>query len=267
MTSKDNATWSWSMPLTLPMAWDLTFTLEPRFVMDSRLLVGYVHTGRAQAVDCHHLIDSYTGCSFPLTESAALRIGDDTLEVSSWGFYAMNGVESADLSQAFLGPFAVKYTVENKKKSIFSVHDGDGDHIVVSTYKDWVNIKIFPTELDYQTSQGLLGEFPSGVMLARNGTTVFTKEEANEFGNEWQVTADEPMLFMLEDREPQLRNGQKCIMPSTTASAEQRRLGEAISEEAAKEACAHHVEADQFENCVYDVMASGDLDMAMAGAF
>jgi hypothetical protein len=207
-----------------------------------------------------------TFSSANMAESAAVKIGDDILEVSSWGVYTMNGVTAADFAQAQLGPFTVAYTVENKNKAVFLIQDGDEDHIEVSTFKDWVNVKIRSTQENYGTSSGLMGEFETGRMMARNGTTVFTKSETNEFGNEWQVTPDEPKLFIVEDREPQSTKGQKCIMPSSTADS--RRLGETIAVEAAKEACAHYGnKVDLFQMCVYDVMASGDLEMAMSGVY
>ena len=54
------------------------------------------------------------------------------------------------------------------------------------------------------------------------------------------------------------------MMPSPKATG-QRRLGEIIVREAAEEACGHLSEA-AFDNCVFDVMAIGDLDIANAGA-
>jgi hypothetical protein len=204
--------------------------------------------------------------TFDATESAAVRIGDDVLQVSSWGEFAMNGVVSADLTQARLGPFTVAYTVMNKKKSVFLIQNGDDDHIEVSNFKEWVNVKVFATEENYGTSSGLMGEFGTGRMMARNGSMVFTMAESNEFGNEWQVTPHEPKLFLVEDRDPQSKDGNKCIMPSVTA--DQRRLGETIAQEDAMEACADYREkVDLFEMCVYDVLASGDLEMAMSGVY
>ena len=64
------------------------------------------------------------------------------------------------------------------------------------------------------------------------------------------------------DREPQFPT--KCTMPGPTK--ESRRLGESIAEEAAAEACGHY-DGAEMDMCIYDVMASGDLELAQAGAF
>ena len=55
-------------------------------------------------------------------------------------------------------------------------------------------------------------------------------------------------------------------MPSNDASAERRRLGETVYLEAAVAAC-EAVDAIHKENCVYDVVATGDLEIAHAGVF
>jgi hypothetical protein len=55
------------------------------------------------------------------------------------------------------------------------------------------------------------------------------------------------------------------VMPSVTKADKRRRLGEGITEVAAKAACAHaHVGAEDFDFCVYDVMATNDVGMAGA---
>lgn len=51
------------------------------------------------------------------------------------------------------------------------------------------------------------------------------------------------------------------------AASAKRHLGEAsISFEAAEHPCAHRA-ADVCDNCVHDVMATGDLELADAGTF
>jgi hypothetical protein len=203
-----------------------------------------------------------------IAESAAVRVGDDIMEVSSWGVYAMNGVIGAPPSQAQLGPLTVKHdSVIKQKKNAFVIQVGDKETIKISAYKKWVNINISgPSKDNFGTSRGLMGEYGTGRLLGRDGTTEFTIKEAVAFGNEWQVTAEEPKLFVVKDRIPQLASGQKCIMPADRS--DQRRLGETLAEEAAEKACAEFGDkADLFEMCVYDVMASGDLDMVSAGVF
>ena len=100
-------------------------------------------------------------------------------------------------------------------------------------------------------------QYGTGAMHGRNGTVI---SDPNEFGNEWQVLDTEPMLFQTV-RAPQYPA--KCIMPSATKTS--RRLGESIAEKVAMKACEHW--GDQKDQCVYDVMALGDLEIAEAGAF
>ena len=182
--------------------------------------------------------------------------------------YALNGVTDAKLTRAHLGPFKIIHDHVSRKKSVFTIHTGDEEYITLTAFKEWVSVMINGSSKEnFGTSQGLMGEYRTGRMLGRDGITQFTVEEAIAFGNEWQVTADEPKLFLVEDRVPQLANGQKCIMPSVSFS-NQRRLGESIAEDAAEKACAHFADRmELFQICIYDVLASGDLEMAMAGAF
>lgn len=71
----------------------------------------------------------------------------------------------------------------------------------------------------------------------------------------------EPSLFLVTDRFPQHPVG--CQMPEATSVT--RRLGSTIAEKAAEEACAHW--GENKDSCVYDVMATGDIDLAQASVF
>ena len=87
-------------------------------------------------------------------------------------------------------------------------------------------------------------------------------EAGNAYAEDWQVTDQEPMLFHVA-RAPQYPA--KCNMPPPTA-ASARRLGQTIAEGAAEKACSYKV-GKAFENCVSDVMATGDLELANADAY
>lgn len=98
-------------------------------------------------------------------------------------------------------------------------------------------------------------------MLARNGTTVI--EDPNAFAAEWQVREDldGPMLFMTS-RDPQYPEA--CVLPDANKKdSRHRRLGEGISREDAEKACANW--ADNKEACIFDVMATGDIELAEVG--
>ena len=68
------------------------------------------------------------------------------------------------------------------------------NHIVISTFKDFVNVKVDALGYwDLRGSLGLLGNFPSGRMLARDVTTALV--DPNDFGQEWQRLETDPSLF------------------------------------------------------------------------
>lgn len=169
-------------------------------------------------------------------ESAAIKIGGEILEVSSFGDYALNGVTNAEMPNNLSG-YTVTHTQLNKKKHDFVLELGNGEKISVRTFKDWVSVNIQnPSASRYQDSVGMMGEFGTGKLLGRDGVTVI--EHPNALAAEWQVRDNEDMLFQMA-RAPQYPA--KCDLPSTTQKAA-RRLGEkSISEEAAKAACVSEI--------------------------
>jgi hypothetical protein len=204
---------------------------------------------------------------YSFIESAAIMIGDDVLEVGSFGQYFFNGVENADLKHAQMGG-VMDITVESSedaKSHMFTIYtgekasSGEEEMIMIKSFKDLVSVTVQNAfGRSFGSTTGIMGDF-NGKRLARDGKTII--EDDIEFGMEWQVAANAPELFQVAtDR------SQKCVMPSKSASAERRRLGENISQEAAEAACAA-VDHVHHENCVYDVMATGDLESAHAGVF
>jgi hypothetical protein len=103
-----------------------------------------------------------------------------------------------------------------------------------------------------------------GSRLGRDGETVIgTKSSPNVFGQEWQVRDTEPMLFQTI-RHPQYPV--ECTMPDPTTLAKSRMLrASKVTIFEAEEACANS--GPDMDTCIFDVMATGDLDMADAGAF
>jgi hypothetical protein len=195
--------------------------------------------------------------------SAALRIGSDVLEVESQGVYWLNGALNADLPDEFSG-FSFSHTQPTDKQHVFEVHLGGRERVKVKTYKDFVSVLIEQGEnKHFGDSAGLMGDFRMGHMIARDGKTVI--EDANAFGQEWQVLDTEPGLFQTV-RLPQHPN--VCTMPTPVqASQLRRRLSESssVDELAAEKACAHWGEGK--DDCVFDVLTTGDLEMAMVGAY
>lgn len=198
---------------------------------------------------------------FSYVESAVLRIGSDLLEVQSKGEYFLNGEFGAAMPNTISG-HAVTYTQPKENQHVFDVKLGRSEHLLINVYKDFVSLAMNRAQYKhFGGSVGLMGDFVTGNMVARNGQTVL--QDPVEFGNEWQVLDTEANLFQAT-RLPQYP--QKCNMPPPpTANSRRRRLGESLHERAAEEACAHWGEYK--EACIYDVLATGDLEMAQAGVY
>jgi hypothetical protein len=212
-------------------------------------------------------------------ESAAVCIGDDTLEISSWGEYSLNGVKDAKMpnyrSQVLrrgtktdslpkLAGYDVYHTEINEIKNTFDIVLGQGQNITVSNVKGFVSIDFKgATEASFGHAVGLLGNF-QGKMLGRDGVTDLHRN-MNAMAQDWQVRDTEPMLFRTI-RDPQYP--EMCRLPNNLVEKEARRLGEGITEDVAEAACAHlKNDVNAFAACVYDVTATNDLDLAQSGAF
>ena len=159
-----------------------------------------------------------------------------------------------------IGGYQLYHTQVDSKKHTFDIVLGSKENITVTTFKDLVSVSLAGGAVGkkyFRNTKGLMGS-SDGTMLARDGHTII--DDANAFGQEWQVLPEEPMLFATA-REPQ--SPQKCVMPSASA-ASQRRLGETTAKKAAEAACAH-LSGRSFDNCVFDVMAFNDLEVASAG--
>jgi hypothetical protein len=222
-----------------------------------------------QGLDIH--IRTKIRYSYSYIESAALRLGNDVIEVSSWGEYFVNGVSGAELPRMLVSGFSFSHKDLDGKTHIFALEEmGTDIEIVIKTFKEMVSVRMEPFKEKairnhyFSSSLGLMGSFDDepGKLLARDGVTVI--DDHNAFGQEWQVQDTEPMLFVAADRAPQYPA--KCVLPSTSAAEKQRRLGLTVAQIAAEEACGHW-EPHVRDLCIYDVMASGDLELAAAGGY
>lgn len=200
-------------------------------------------------------------------ESVAVRIGEDVLEIGSWGEHFFNGVEDgARFPATMAGLVTVHHEQEDKKKHRFSVTVDESTKISITTFKDMVSISInAPSTEPFEGGIGLLGSATDGRMVARDGATVL-ESDPGAYGQEWQVRDTESKLFQKPDRFPQWP--QACAMPTSDSIASARRLGENnVTREDAKKACLDSNRVQDMDACIYDVVATGDLEMARAGAF
>ena len=202
--------------------------------------------------------------------SATIQIGEEILELEGsadsqevtnnyWYNYEYQGEIEDGLSG-----FPVISKVHNKFKRSLTIDLNKkypGLKIVLSTYKEFVRVDFENgTKEAYGKSVGLLGNFTTGQTLARDGSTALN--DFYELGSEWQVLPFEPMLFH-DVRQPQFPA--KCIEPIDPRGERRRQLGEiSVTEDQAVEACAHLGNAADRKDCVYDILATQDLDMVGA---
>ena len=200
---------------------------------------------------------------FSFIAFAALRIGKDILEVASQGVYWFNGVLNADLPKEISG-LALSHTHPTEQQHVFDVHLGGRERIKLKTYKDFVAVLVEQGKSEnFVNSVGLMGDFRTGHMLGRDGTVT---DNWNAYGQDWQVRDTEPSLFQAV-RFPQFPT--VCTLPSPKQTSQlRRRLAATSSDEqlAAEKACEHWGEGK--DDCVFDVLATGDLGMAVvSGAY
>jgi hypothetical protein len=206
--------------------------------------------------------------------SAALRIGSDVLEVESQGVYYLNGVLSAALPAEFSG-FAFSHTQPTTdNQHVFEVCLGGRERIKLKPCKDFVSVLIEKGHIKhFADSVGLLmGDFRTGHMVARDGTSKAVIDDANAFGQEWQVLDTEPSLFQTVHlpQHPQ----QVCTLPTPMQASSQLRrrlpLGnvgmQSMSLLSKRPASCEHWGEGKAE-CVFDVLTTGDLEMAVVGAY
>ena len=203
-------------------------------------------------------------------EAAVLKIGEETLEIQQDQFH-ING-QAVDMTTVTDKPILTKFAGFNFRymrigENIEAHVYIDGlEKILLKTFKGFVKVQLAKEGSEqYRGSHGLLGRFPDGKRVARDGETFI--EDVNEFGQEWQVQVGEPKLFHTYDDAWVVPAGQKCAMPDSSASKQmlrQRRLAGGLEMEAAEKACAHLESADDRKACVYDVLATQDVDMAGA---
>lgn len=203
--------------------------------------------------------------------SVAVKIGEDVFEVQSGGIHLLNGVEDVDLKTTTLAGYQVKKHGGKKDngtiKARYHINMKEEGVLEVKVYNEFVSVLIRQVRAeDFNDSVGLMGTFEHGELIGRDTSTVF--EDPNEFGLEWQVRDTDTMLFQ-EARFPQFPA--KCTMPEVPSSVH-RRLNEVaggagmIPKSEAEKAC-EHLPVEDRDACVYDVITTGDIEMARLDTF
>merc|ERR1711957_251069 len=193
-------------------------------------------------------------------DSAAVRIGDDILEVRGGkkGAFWINGIQGdINTDQLVITDYQITYQNISEKSDKFVVNLGDGEGIIFKTWNSFVSVNIDnPKHDNFVGSVGLMGSFPEGKKIGRGINIV---EDDNMFGLEWQVLSSEHNLFHIIEG-PQ--HPQKCEIPSSVEM--RRRLAASlVTLEEAEKVCIG-VNSEDKELCIFDVMATNDLSFAGA---
>lgn len=195
-------------------------------------------------------------------DTTAVRVGADVLEVMGGkeeNRFWLNKQQGHDVDNILLSGRKVTFTQLSDKSRKFEIDLGSGATITIKTWNAMVSVAMdVINDRYFRDSRGLMGAYPSGAKLGRDSTTEIG--DVDVFGQEWQVLPSDPDLFHDMDG-PQYPA--KCEIPAS--SEMRRRLGESlISKQDAELACAR-VDLEDFDICVFDVMATNDKDSA--GAF
>jgi len=202
-------------------------------------------------------------------KSAAIRIGDDILEVQ--GTEPKDGIAQYWMNLEYqgsitsIGGFPITLTMRGRTKHSFMIDLGSkfpGEKIEISAYREFVKVDfINASEASFGNAVGMLGDLKTGKLLGRDGTTEV--DDYLAFGAEWQVRPDEDMLFYRSE-DPQFPKA--CVIPEDPQGERRRRLDEqSVDVKQAEAACAGLKNPLDRKDCVYDVLATQDLDMV--GAF
>ena len=200
---------------------------------------------------------------------AAVKIGEDILEVNQEGVLHVNGESNVpgNAGMVFAGLHGLTKFTKGVKNRII-VYDLDlGDNKSIQIRANKKNGMLFvDVNGAFLDSEGLLGAAPArgGGLVARDGVTDLTGHW-NTYGEEWQVNEVDPKLFQDTERHPQFP--ETCSYTAKdigkTHVRHRRRLAESdkVGIEAATDACSHLSSEELREFCIFDVMATGDLDL------
>ena len=104
-------------------------------------------------------------------ESVAIQIGQqDVLQFNSWGSYLLNGIADASLPALMAEQYVVKHTPTEENKDTYRIVLSDREFIELKAFKYMVSIKLInPQAENFQDSVGLMGDFHTGLKIARDG--------------------------------------------------------------------------------------------------
>lgn len=220
------------------------------------------HFDKSVGMDIHIRNKKMRGM-FSYVDSAAVRIGDDTLEVKGGkdGGFWLNGEEGANIDStvSLVSKFPLVIKKLSEKSRQFIINLGDEEAIVITTWNAMVRVSIKDASSEnFGKSTGLMGTFYTGEKIGRDGITNI--DDFIMFGQEWQVLPTEVKLF--HEIGGAVQSPARCEIPSM--SKMRRRLGDASVTVGEAEMACSRVDPAESELCIFDVIASNDKDLAGA---
>jgi len=216
------------------------------------------HFAQGKGLSVHIRSSAYKKI-FSYISDAAIRIGDDILEVGGGGKYFFNGKPVSSLASETIGGYKMEHTRTKKGRAVYKIFLDGKEEIDIREYKNWITVYVLhPSDQDFAGTVGLMGSYETGSWMSRDGS--HSHQDVNEFGLDWQVRESDGLLFQTPSPHPD-----KCDLPILTSPVRKRRLAESsISREAAADACADW-SPKAMEDCIMDVLISEDLGMADGG--
>lgn len=206
-----------------------------------------------------HIRSTHVGF-YSYIERVAMKLGEETFECGHEDAY-INGqlVDFETVSEHSLAGHRVTKSVEvnnmGRPLQIYRVYITDSEWVEVKVFKSFLSVRVIgATNENFMHASGILGDFYTGRMIARDGSTIITDPE--EFGQEWQVNNEDGNLFV---EAPEQQFPTQCLAPQ---KKDARKLTHGISLAQANAACEHL--SEDIDSCVYDIMATGDIELAGA---
>lgn len=205
-------------------------------------------------------------------KSAVIRIGNDILEVEGASanldgkvHYLYNYEYQGELTEFAGFPVTIRTDgTKNVERTFIEIDLSSkypGQKIIFSTFKEFVKVQFEnSSEESYGNTVGMLGDYKTGKTVGRDGVTVIN--DFTKYGHEWQVLPADGKFFR-ESSKPQFP--QRCIEPEDPRGERKRRLAEStVTLEDAEAACAGLKDELDRKDCVYDIIATQDMDMVGA---
>jgi hypothetical protein len=167
----------------------------------------------------------------------------------------LNGVLNADLPKRVLGIRLLAHAATDKQH-VFEVHRAVASasssiptRTLSRSWSSRAECKLL------EQCVGLMGDFERATCLR---VTALMTDNGTHHGQEWQVLDTEPSLFHTV-RLPQHPTFAPCLLPKQTSQLRRRLAASSDELLAAEKARA----LGRGGRCVFDVLATGDLDMAV----